>query len=86
MQNGQIKNNLFDIKNDIFSNEISTLFQEPGNSPLILVDDFCNIIYSSDSFKKVFKLTDKKKFFDIWSDKLTIPVPALDIVIFTIYK
>lgn len=31
-------------------------------------------------------LIDKKKFFDIWSNKLTIPIPALDIVIFTIYK
>lgn len=31
-------------------------------------------------------LIDKSKFFDIWSDKLTIPVVAIDIVIFTIYK
>ncbi len=31
-------------------------------------------------------LIDKSKFFDIWSDELTIPVVAIDIVIFTIYK
>ncbi len=31
-------------------------------------------------------LIDENKFFDIWSEKLTIPVVAIDIVIFTIYK
>lgn len=31
-------------------------------------------------------LINEKDFFDVWSDKLTIPVPTLDIVIFTIYK
>jgi hypothetical protein len=31
-------------------------------------------------------LISEKKQFDIWSKELSIPIPAIDIVIFTVYK
>lgn len=31
-------------------------------------------------------LVNKDKFVDIWSPEMTVPIPALDIVIFTLYK
>jgi hypothetical protein len=31
-------------------------------------------------------LISKEKQFDIWSQELSIPIPAIDIVIFTVYQ
>ena len=45
-----------------------------------------NIINVNYTFYKIIMLIPENKQFDIWSKELTIPILALDIVIFTIYN
>lgn len=66
MQSSQ--GNISDKKNYLSISEFESFYEIQNSNPLIIVDIACNIVFSNESFKKVFNIYEGQKFFDLESE------------------
>ena len=66
MQNNQT--NAPERRNYLSISEFESFYEIQNSNPLIIVDIACNIIFSNESFKKVFNIYEGQKFFDLESE------------------
>ncbi len=66
MQNNST--NSFERKNYLSITEFESFYESKYSNPLIIVDIACNIVFSNETFKKVFNINEGQKFFDLESE------------------
>lgn len=68
MSEGKNPNNLYNATDDDLLTEVESFGMVPDSTPLIIVNDLCEVMFSNDSFKKTFHLNSAQDFFDFTTD------------------